>query len=32
MHLSWNEIRVRAAGFVQEWWNTVRNYLMFKHT
>ena len=24
MHLSWNEIRVRAAGFVQEWWNTVR--------
>ena len=24
MHLSWNEIRVRASGFVQEWWNTVR--------
>ena len=24
MHLSWNEIRVRAASFVQEWWNTVR--------
>ncbi len=24
MHLSWNEIRARAAGFVQEWWNTVR--------
>ncbi len=24
MHLSWNEIRVRAAAFVQEWWNTVR--------
>ena len=24
MHLSWNEIRVRAAVFVQEWWNTVR--------
>ena len=24
MHLSWNEIRVRAVGFVQEWWNTVR--------
>ena len=24
MHLFWNEIRVRAAGFVQEWWNTVR--------
>ena len=24
MHLSWNEIRVRAAGFVQEWWNTIR--------
>ena len=24
MHLSWNEIRVRAAGFVQEWRNTVR--------
>ena len=24
MRLSWNEIRVRAAGFVQEWCNTVR--------
>lgn len=24
MHLSWNEIRVRAAAFVQAWWNTVR--------
>ncbi len=24
MHLSWNEVRVRAAGFAQEWWNTVR--------
>ena len=24
MRLSWNEIRVRAAIFVQEWWNTVR--------
>ena len=24
MHLSWNEIRVRSAGFVQEWRNTVR--------
>ena len=24
MHLSWNEIRVRATGFVQEWRNTVR--------
>ena len=24
MHLSWNEIRVRAASFVQEWRNTVR--------
>ena len=23
MHLSWNEIRVRAAGFVQEWRNAV---------
>ena len=25
MYLSWNEIRVRAASFVQEWWNTVCN-------
>ena len=24
MRLSWNEVRVRAAGFAQEWWNTVR--------
>ena len=24
MRLSWNEVRVRAAGFTQEWWNTVR--------
>ena len=23
MRLSWNEVRVRAAGFAQEWWNTV---------
>ena len=24
MRLSWNEVRVRAAGFAHEWWNTVR--------
>ena len=24
MRLSWNEVRVCAAGFAQEWWNTVR--------
>ena len=24
MRLSWNEVRVRAAGFAQEWRNTVR--------
>ena len=24
MRLSWNEIRVRAASFAQEWWNTIR--------
>ena len=26
MHLSWNEIRVRAADFVREWWNAVREH------
>ena len=23
MHLSWNEVRIRAASVIQEWWSTV---------